>query len=374
MNRIHAAGAAAAALASLIAPPIWAAPPEPIDADELRAAIKLPEGIEFSVYAVGLEGAPRVLARAENGDLIVTLERAGKVVLVKRDADGDGRSDGTETLQEGLETPHGLWLENDKLFVATEAYVFRFDFDGKSLSNQALVMANLPSGSGHRTRTLKRGPDGWLYLTIGSSCNVCREYHQWRATMIRFKENDQAQIVARGLRNTVGFDWQPGTGALYGVDNGRDFLGSDKPPEELNLIVPGQHYGWPFIHGSDIRDPEFGDAKPANLDPVPPVHGFAPHSAPLSITFLEHQTAAGLNGSALVALHGSWNSDTLSGYEIARVRFADDGTVEEEPFMTGCIQDGKPICRPTDVLEAPDGAIFVTDDTRGAIYRIARRR
>lgn len=335
-------------------------------------AVTLPDGLELSVFATGLDD-PRVLARTEAGDLLVTLRKPGKVVLIKRDGDGDGRSDGSQTLKEGLENPHGLWLEGNKVYVATEGYIYSYDFDGTSLANDRLLTAGLPAGGGHRTRTIKRGPDGFFYVTIGSSCNVCLEYHPLRATMIQVDDTGNARLVARGLRNTVGFDWQPGTNALFGVDNGRDWMGNDEPPEELNLIVAGAHYGWPFVHGTNIRDPDFGGQVPTDA-PLPPVFGFTAHSAPLSITFLEHQPQAADNGTALVALHGSWNRAKPSGYEIVRLRFGEGTQITQEPFMGGCLAGGQPICRPTDILEAPDGVIFVSDDAMGKIYRIARKR
>ncbi len=176
----------------------------------------------------------------ENGDLIVSGYRDGNILLVKADRDGDGRSDGQQDLLEGLNQPHGLLLEGRTLYVAEEQRVVSYDFDGAKLENERVILEGIPGGDGHSSRTLKRGPDGFLFLSIGSSCNACIEEHPWRAAILRFKEGAAPEIFASGLRNTVGFDWQPGIGALFGVDNGRDNLGDDIPDDEVNRIEAGQ--------------------------------------------------------------------------------------------------------------------------------------
>ncbi len=219
----------------------------------LRERIKLPEGYRFEVFARDL-GRLRLMQMTENGDLIVSGYRDGNILLVKADRDGDGRSDGQQDLLEGLNQPHGLLLEGRTLYVAEEQRVVRYDFDGAKLENERVILEGIPA-DGHSSRTLKRGPDGFLYLSIGSSCNACIEEHPWRAAILRFKEGAAPEIFASGLRNTVGFDWQPGTGALFGVDNGRDNLGDDVPDDEVNRIEAGKHYGWPYVHGADVPDP-----------------------------------------------------------------------------------------------------------------------
>ena len=346
--------------------------PQPRDAWErlLRERIKLPEGYRLEVFARDL-GSPRLLQMTAAGDLIVSGHGNGNIMLVKADGDGDGRSDGQGNLLEGLNQPHGLLLEGRALYVAEEERVVRYDFDGAKLDNERVILSDVPGGGGHSSRTLGRGPDDMLYLSIGSSCNACIEDHPWRAAIIRFKEGESPEIFASGLRNTVGFDWQPGTGALFGVDNGRDNLGDDVPDDEVNRIEAGKNYGWPFVHGGGVKDPKFYTAVPAGLSPVPQFHGLGGHVAPLSIRFLEHQPDSGLNGTALVAEHGSWNRTVKSGYRIVRLIF-DGDSVREEVFLSGCEENDEVICRPVDVLEAPDGRLFVTDDYAGAIYTIVR--
>lgn len=336
----------------------------------LGERIKVPEGYRFEVFARDL-GTPRMMQMTGDGDLIVSGYQNGNVILLKRDGDGDGWSDGQIVLRQNMQLPHGLVLEGGTLFVAEEQRVVKYDFDGKTLRNERVVLDGLPEGGGHSSRTLARGPDGFLYLSIGSSCNSCVEDNPWRAAILRFKEGEAPEVYASGLRNTVGFDWQPGTGALYGVDNGRDNMGDDVPDDEVNRIEQGKHYGWPYVHGKDAGDPQL--SAPAGLKPVPPAHGLGAHVAPLSIVFLKHQPDAALNGTALVAEHGSWNRTEKSGYRIVQLAF-DAGNISETVFLSGCQQGEEVICRPVGILEAPDGSLLVTDDYAGAAYLITRIR
>lgn len=329
----------------------------------LRERIKLQDGYRLEVFARDL-GRLRLMQMTAEGDLIVSGYRDGNILLVKADSDDDGRSDGQQDLLEGLNQPHGLLLEGRTLYVAEEQRVVSYDFDGVKLDKERVILDSIPGGDGHSSRTLKRGPDGFLYLSIGSSCNSCIEEHPWRAGVIRFKESVAPEIFASGMRNSVGFDWQPQTGALFGVDNGRDNLGDDVPDDEVNRIEAGKHYGWPFVHGTDVKDPTLYSAMPAGLSPVSQFHGLGAHVAPLSIRFLR-------NGTALVAEHGSWNRTEKSGYRIIRLIF-EGQVVREEVFLTGCQANEEVICRPVDFLEAPDGRLYVTDDYAGAIYSIAK--
>ncbi|MDP4823105.1 MAG: PQQ-dependent sugar dehydrogenase [Aestuariivirgaceae bacterium] len=329
------------------------------------SAMKVPPGHSFRIFAHDIPNA-RLMQLTPAGDILVSTYRKGGVVLVRADRDGDGKSDGTVPLLSGLNLPHGLWLEGAKLYVAEETEVSVYDFDGSALTNRQIVLRGMPSDGGHVSRTVKRGPDGWLYVSIGSSCNVCIEAHEWRAAMVRVKEGREPEIFARGLRNTVGFDWQPGTGALYGVDNGRDRLGDDIPDDELNLIVEGRHYGWPHAFNANEPDPEFGGDMPKGFELTAPVHGFGAHVAPLSIRFLR-------DGRALVAQHGSWNRSEKAGYRVVALTWETDGRIREEIFMEGCLKGQTVLCRPVDVIEASDGTIYVSDDRENAIYAIGRK-
>jgi glucose/arabinose dehydrogenase len=330
----------------------------------LHERIKVPQGYVFQVFARDV-GRPRLMVMAPSGDLIVSDSRGSRVLLVKADRDGDGSSDGTVVLAEGLDVPHGLVLGGSSLLVAEQTEVVKYVFDGNSLAEGTVILDGIPSG-GHVTRTLKRGPDGFLYLSIGSSCNSCIEANPWRAAILRFREGETPEIFASGLRNTVGFDWQPGTGKLYGVDNGRDNLGDDVPDDEVNLIEAGRHYGWPYVHGFGVRDPSLYGRRPAGFVPVAPVFGVGAHVAPLSIHFLKARP-----GVALIAEHGSWNRSKKVGYRLVTLDF-NTSPPRSAVFLAGCEEMEKVICRPVDTLEAPDGSLYVSDDFGGAIYRIGK--
>lgn len=331
--------------------------------DLLRQRIKLPDGYRFGVFARGLN-SPRLMQMTPSGDLIVSSHRSGTIILLKADGDGDGESDGHSVLAEGLDGPHGLVLEGDRLLVAEETAVAAYDFDGKTLSNRRVILDGVPGGGSHSTRTLKRGPDGFFYLSIGSSCNACVEEHPWRAAIIRFREGEAPEIFAEGLRNTVGFDWEPGSGLLYGVDNGRDRMGDDVPDDEVNFITRGKHYGWPYLHGADVKDPQLYDSRPQGFSPEPQYHGLGGHVAPLALRFLGP-------GDALITEHGSWNRSEKAGYRIVRLSI-DSAGASESVFLSGCEEDEQVICRPVDVIVVSDGGLYVTDDYAGMVYRIAK--
>jgi glucose/arabinose dehydrogenase len=342
---------------------------------ELQTRITLPPGYRINIYATGIDDA-RFMQLTPTGDLLVTSTDDGTLVLVKRDANGDGRSDGVEVLASGMELPHGIWLDGKTLYIAEEHQVIRYSYEPLSrvLSSRKVVLEGLPAGDGHHTRTVKKGPDGWLYVSIGSSCNVCIEEHPWRAAIIRFKPGaGEPEVFATGLRNTVGFDWQPGTGLMYGVNNGRDWLGDDFPPEEMNQIVQGGFYGWPFFNGDNMPDEDHGaDPVAATLTPIAPVHNFKAHVAPLSITFLNHQAGTPLEGAALVGQHGSWNSDSKVGYRIVSLHWDETGVITQKTFAEGFEQDGDVIGRPVEAIDGPDGTLYISDDFAGVIYRVTR--
>ena len=347
------------------------------DDEQLRQRLKLPDGFSINVYATGL-GKARLMQYAEDGSILITDAADGKVYRVHPDKDADGRGDAVTPLIEDLDLPHGLLLEGDTLYVAAEAQVLKFDIDTTNwtVGEQSTLLPGLPDDGGHSTRTIARGPDGQLYVSVGSSCNVCIEKHAWRAAMIRFKaDGSQAESFASGLRNTVGFDWQPSTGALYGVDNGRDWLGDEFPPDELNLIERGGFYGWPHFNGDNVPDPELGQSlDPSTPNPAAPAHAFDAHVAPLSIRFLRHQKTETWRNAALVALHGSWNRAEKAGYSVVSLHWDKDNTITEKPFLTGFEVDGDVIGRPVDIIEIDGGTLFVSDDLSGAIYRIQRNR
>lgn len=344
---------------------------------ELRERLSVPDGFAVSLYAADLPNA-RMLRFTPTGDLLVSTPRSGRIWILPRAADGTKRAEAPRVLLEGLDRPHGLDLRGEWLYVGEGSAIARIRFDAAGRRTQGAierVVTGLPDGGNHWTRTVRFGPDDKMYVSVGSSCNVCIEDDPRRAAMLRFApDGSNAEIFATGLRNSVGFDWQPGTGALYATDNGRDLLGDDTPPCELNRVVEGGFFGWPFAWGDRQPDPDLGAGRDAEIAAsIPPAHAFAAHNAPLGITFLRGANApAPLRGAALVALHGSWNRTTKDGYEVVSLHWSPDGSIEERRFLTGFVRDDESVIgRPVDVAEGPDGAIYVSDDYAGAVYRVA---
>jgi glucose/arabinose dehydrogenase len=343
----------------------------------VRRKLHVPTGLSIGVFAGGVPNA-RMLRFTPAGDLLVSNPRNGSILLLEPDRDGDGLSDGKRTVIEGLQRPHGLDFQGDWLYVAETDGVGRVPFDaktGRATGPYERVVEGLPSGGNHWSRTLRFGPDGLMYVSVGSSCNVCEEEDPLRATMLRFQPDGSGrEIFARGLRNSVGFDWQPGTGNLYATDNGRDMLGDDFPPCELNHVVAGGFYGWPYANGNRVPDPDLGAGHESEIaGTTPPAYGFGAHNAPLGIAFVQGGAlGADLDGAAIVALHGSWNRTRKDGYKVVSLHWGADGSVTERDFVTGFLEDDAVIGRPVDVVQGPDGALYVSDDFAGAVYRVWR--
>jgi glucose/arabinose dehydrogenase len=338
------------------------------------------EGFRVELFAEGIQNA-RFMRFSPGGSLVVSQPRLGRLLQVAGDADGDGRSDGQRVLIEGLDRPHGFDFSAGFLYVGEGSAIAKVAIDESgpdtlaTVGEASRIVTGIPEGGNHWTRTVRVGPDGMLYLTVGSSCNVCEEKDARRAAMIRYAiDGSGEEIVAAGLRNSVGFDWRPGTDELYATDNGRDLLGDDTPPCELNRIERGGFYGWPYAYGANHPDPDFGKGQPARVRAaIAPAHPFGAHQAPLGITFLRHPShAPEWRGSALVALHGSWNRSALSGYEVVSLHWDEQGRIQQRNFLTGFRDGDDVIGRPVDVAEGPDGAIYVSDDYAAAIYRISR--
>lgn len=344
-------------------------------ADMIESRLVVPEGFSIGQYASGIAGA-RFMRVTSSGDLLVSQPRAGHVALVERDANGDGRADGVRVLIGELNRPHGLELRDGWLYVAEMDAVGRVRFDASSREIEGeleRIVTGIPTGGNHWTRTIRFGPDGFLYLSVGSSCNVCAEEDPRRAAIVRYQPDGSGEeLYATGLRNAVGFDWRPATGELFATDNGRDLLGDDFPPCELNRVERGGFYGWPVANGDRTPDPDLGAGNAARIrSSIPPVHPFAAHTAPLGIAFLRGEsTPPNLVNAALVALHGSWNRTEKSGYKVVSLHWADDGTISEREFLSGFEVDEDVIGRPVDIAQGPDGAIYVSDDFAGVIYRV----
>lgn len=335
--------------------------------------LSVEDGFNVSIFADDLDGV-RAITSTEKNDLIVSQPGIGQLTLVYKDGNHDGVSDGQHLLLNGLNRPHGLALHKGWLYIAETNAVLRIQYNSQERkfigTPHYIIRDAFPGGGNHWSRTIKIGPDDKLYLSVGSSCNVCLEDSPERASILQFNlDGKNKKIIASGLRNTVGFDWQPGSNLMFGVDNGRDFLGNDSPPEELNQIQSGKHYGWPFIHGLNIADPDFAKSKPSTLTTQPPAHSFTAHSAPLSILFIRKNQQ--LKANALVALHGSWNRSKKSGYKIVALTFVEGKPVQQRDFLTGFMLKESVIGRPVDLSEDNQGNIYLTDDYSGKIYKIS---
>lgn len=347
---------------------------DPATGSMVQSRFQAPDGFAVDLYTADVPKA-RMLRVTSAGDLLVSRSHLGDVLLLRRDANGDGHPDAIETIADNLTRPHGLDIHDGWLYIAESNRVGRIRFDAEKGSISGpyeSVVDNLTNNGNHWSKTISFGPDGRLYLAQGSTCNVCEEEDSRRATIMRFApDGSAAEVFATGLRNSVGFDWAPWDGALYATDNGRDLLGNDFPPCELNQVVEGGFYGWPYFNGANVPDPSMGaDPLAAQRTPLTPVFPLPPHNAPLGITFPDTQTWPGdYERVALIALHGSWNRSSPDGYKVVSLHWRDGG-IEQRDFLTGFLEDGDVVGRPVDVAQGPDGAIYVSDDYAGAIYRV----
>jgi len=335
--------------------------------------IRMPPGFDIALYA-RVPGA-RSLALSAAGVLYVGTRDEGRVYAVL-DRDKDHRAETVMTLAEGLRSPNGVAFREGALYVAEIDRILRFDAIEDHLDTPpepVVVSDRFPTDGHHGWKYIAFGPDGRLYVPVGAPCNVCAEENPVYATIMRMApDGSNLEIFAEGVRNTVGFDWHPETGVLWFTDNGRDWMGDDEPPDELNR-APGKglHFGFPYCHGDGIADPGHGGEKPCSAF-TPPAIALGPHVAALGMAFYTGATFPGpYRHQIFIAEHGSWNRTTPIGYRIALVRLEGDRAVDYTVFAQGWLRDGRAWGRPVDVLVMPDGALLVSDDRAGAVYRIA---
>ncbi len=338
----------------------------------VERSLSLPKGWQVSVFASGVPGA-RFFSVSPNGVLFLSLSKEGKVVALP-DANRDGVADRVVTVLSGLDYPHGLAWNGEWLYVAETTRVMRYrDLNGDYLPDLTQgVIPNLPPGGNHISRSIAFGADDKLYVSIGSSCNVCVDDER-RAAILRYtKDGEKEEIFASGLRNSVGLAFNLEDGELYTTDNGRDFLGDDEPPDEINIIKQGKNYGWPACFGDKRPDPDLKPSFDYCAGTEAPFAKLQAHSAPLGLIFLtDKNMPPEYKGSLLVAMHGSWNRSVPTGYKIARVRRTPTGEVVVDDFAVGWILNGEPWGRPVDIIVGADGAVYVSDDFAGAVYRFA---
>jgi glucose/arabinose dehydrogenase len=340
------------------------------------ADIALPPGFHIEVFAADVPNA-RQMAAGPPGVVFVGSRSAGNVYAVV-DRKGDHRADEVHVIARGLDMPSGVAFRDGSLYVAAVNRILRFRDVASDLAHPPkpeIVTEAYPSDAHHGWKFIAFGPDGRLYVPVGAPCNVCVPPGPLHATITRLDvAGGTPEVVARGVRNSVGFDFQPQTGALWFTDNGRDMLGDDRPPDELNRVSRvGEHFGFPFCHGDGIPDPELNGGRPCDGFTAP-ARLLGPHVAAIGMRFYSgHMFPERFRGGIFIAEHGSWNRSTPIGYRVSFVKVEGDRATSYEPFASGWLKGVAASGRPADVLVMADGSLLVSDDKAGRIYRISYR-
>ena len=346
--------------------------PPPLE-DPRLTQIELPEGFHIRVYAKGVPGA-RSLSLSPSGTLFVGTRSSGRVYAL-RDEDGDHKAERVIILARGLNRPNGVAFKDGDLYVAEVSRILRYRYIEAHLDNPPppeIVNDAFPTDRSHGWKFIRFGPDGLLYVPVGAPCNICASPDPYASIGRLNPSTGDFEVVSRGVRNSVGFDWHPETGEMWFTENGRDWMGDELPPDELNRVTAdGQHFGYPYCHGTNIVDPDFGAQRGCD-EFVPPVQELGPHVAALGMRFYTgNMFPAEYRDQIFIAEHGSWNRTSKIGYRLTLVRLAADGAVSYEPFAEGWLQEESNWGRPVDVLVMPDGSLLVSDDQAGLIYRIS---
>lgn len=343
--------------------------------NDLLGRLNLPDGFAISVFAE-VENA-RSLALSPSG-IVYVGNRSGDKVYALQDTNGDFKADKKYVIASGLRMPNGVAFKNGDLYVAEVSRILKFSNIEANLDSPPeaeVIYDQYPTESHHGWKYIAFGPDNKLYVPVGAPCNICESEDEIYASISRMNPDGSGlEIIAEGVRNTVGFTWEPGTDKLWFTDNGRDMLGDNFPPCELNR-VDGQkpHFGYPYCHGGDISDPEFG-SKRACSDFVLPQWKFGAHTAPLGLKFYTgNQFPSDYQGQIIVAQHGSWNRSKKVGYKLIKVAIENGRPVGEEVFVDGWLNEATQTAwgRPVDVLQLPDGSLLVSDDFGNMVYRIS---
>lgn len=340
------------------------------------ARLELPPGFHIALYA-GDVGNARELALGDGGTVFAGSLSAGKVYALT-DADGDGVAEKVRVIASGLASPSGIAFHKGDLYIGAISRILVLRDIEQHLDEPpepALVTDKLPDKAHHGWKFIAFGPHGRLYVPVGAPCNVCDPGRDFAKIISMKADGSDWQDVALGVRNTVGFDWQPGTGELWFTDNGRDMMGDDLPADELNRVTkPGENFGFPWCHQGDTLDPEFGKGKSC-ADYVPPVFKLGAHVAALGMRFYTGgMFPKRYRGAAIIAEHGSWNRSSKSGYRVVAVRLDGSRVLGEDVLVGGFQTDEQTHGRPADVLVMPDGALLIADDHAGAVYRLSYRK
>ena len=343
--------------------------------EDYLSKIQLPEGFQIEVYAEGIVNA-RSMCLSLSGTLYVGTRGEGSVYALK-DTDGDYKIDQQFTLAEGLTMPNGVAFKDGDLYVAEYNRVLKFKDIENNLETPKYDVINdeYPSKKHHGWKYIAFGPDGKLYVPVGAPCNICESKDEIFNTITRINTDGSGmEIVARGVRNTVGFTWHPETKELWFTDNGRDWMGDDLPACELNrATADDQHFGYPYCHQGDLIDPKLGAGKSCE-DYIAPVQNLGAHVAALGCEFYTgNQFPEEYTGQIFIAEHGSWNRSKKSGYRVTKVTLEDGKATSYQPFATGWLDTAADEAwgRPVDIELLPDGSMLVSDDFADMIYRIS---
>ncbi len=347
---------------------------EKTNPEEQVAQIKLPEGFTISVYAQGVKNA-RAMALGADGTVYAGSRKEGKLYSIK-DKNGDGKADKITVLATGLHMPTGVAYHKGDLYVSEVSRILiyrKIEAYPEKAPEPEILPYTFPSDEHHGWKFIDIGPDGKLYVPVGAPCNICEKEDPRYSSIMRLNlDGSEPEVFAHGVRNSVGFAWHPDTKELWFTDNGRDWLGDDIPPCELNHAPSGGlHFGFPYCHGGTIIDPEYGKEKNC-ADFRAPAQNLGPHTAPLGMMFYTgSQFPAKYRNGVFIAEHGSWNRTTPIGYRITFVALEGNKALSYEPFAEGWLQnDGTRSGRPVDILGLPDGSILISDDYGDCIYRI----
>lgn len=349
--------------------------------NERIAQLKVPAGFSIAKFADQL-GKPRMLTVSESGNVYVTSREAGTVTLL-RDTNNDGQADQKQIVAT-IKGVHGLTIYAGKLYLVSvkEVYSATINGDG-TLGQPQQLINNLPDAGQHPNRTIAFGPDGLMYITVGSTCNACPEPNAENATILRANPAGSGRkIFASGLRNTIGFGWHPQTKELYGFDHGIDWLGDEQQKEELNQIKEGAFYGWPYIYGDGNYNPHprpMGDTTYAQIlaKTTLPTLSYDAHAAPLGMVFYTGTTfPTEYQNDAFVTMRGSWNRTQPSGYKVVRTHFENGKPTRIDNFVTGFLVNNNQaqFGRPVGITTMPDGSLLFSDDNNGVIYRVSHKK
>ncbi|MEZ4714443.1 MAG: PQQ-dependent sugar dehydrogenase [Caldilineaceae bacterium] len=345
----------------------------PADLEPLSFNVRLPPGFRIGLYASGLPNA-RFMARGPDGVLFVGTRTEGKVYAVL-DRDGDYKAEQVITLASGMNSPNGVAYRDGALYVAEINRILRYDNIAEhldALPEPVVVSDAYPSDGWHGWKVLRFGPDGKLYAPVGAPCNVCEIEGLYGSITRLNADGSGLEVYATGIRNSVGFDWQPQSGELWFTDNGVDHLGDDLPPDELNRAPTlGMNFGFPYCHGGTVADPEFGEQRNC-IEFTPPVQKLGPHVAALGMRFYNGAMfPPEYQNQILIAEHGSSSRTERLGYRIMLVRLDEaNNAISYDPFAEGWLEGEQVHGRPVDLLVLPDGSLLVSDDDAGVIYRI----